>query len=167
MSLIGKNVMVQVSRDKERGGVVVSETKNVIGVEIDGKPGDVQHYNREAVRQMSSKPDIVNNQDLEKVAVKHDTNKNRVELIPSSGIEGIGRAMTFGATKYADHNWAKGFNYSRLIGSAMRHLLAYNGGENKDPESGLSHLDHAGACLAMLIAHESEGLGIDDRRKHD
>lgn len=96
---------------------------------------------------------------------KHDTGKNRVDLIPPTAIEAMGEAFTFGASKYADHNWAKGFNYSRLIGAAMRHILAYSRGEDKDPESGLSHIAHAQACLAMLSAHEVERLGTDDRRK--
>lgn len=101
------------------------------------------------------------------VATKYDDGKNRLELIPISGIEGIGRAMTFGSKKYADHNWANGFDYSRLVGSAMRHLFAWTRGQDKDPESGLSHLDHLGACVVMLIAHETERLGKDDRRKTD
>lgn len=36
--------------------------------------------------------------------------------------------------------------------SLLRHLFAYNDGKDTDPESGLSHLDHACASLAMLVA---------------
>lgn len=147
---INDAVWVKVSRDKERGGVIKELGNAKHYVQIDDERGD--WYDHTLIRK--------NN-----VAVKHDNAKNRLELIPVSGIEGIGRAMTFGASKYSAHNWANGFGWSRLVGSCLRHLFAWSRGEDKDPESGLSHLDHAGACIVMLIAHESEKLGTDDRRK--
>lgn len=151
---VGDRVWVQMSRDRERLGTV-----------IDWRPAS-QTY---VVRIDSAEPITVGVDDLrpafETGGTKHDTGKNRVDLIPATAIEAMGEAFTFGANKYADHNWAKGFKYSRLIGAAMRHILAYSKGEDKDPESGLSHIAHAQACLAMLSAHEVEGLGTDDRRK--
>jgi len=108
---------------------------------------------------------VLNNTMILQEATKNDSEKNRMELIPASGIEGIGRAMTFGATKYSEHNWANGFDWLRLVGSCLRHIFAWSRGEDKDPESKLSHLDHAGACIVMLIAHETEGLGNDNRRR--
>ena len=39
--------------------------------------------------------------------------------------------------------------YSALL----RHLFAWWGGEDRDPESGFSHLDHSAAMLAFLIEH--------------
>lgn len=62
-------------------------------------------------------------------------------------------------------NWAKGFTWSRLIGAALRHLFAFARGEDRDPESGLSHLAHAGCCILFLITHERCKLGTDDRFK--
>lgn len=96
---------------------------------------------------------------------KHDTGKNRLELIPSSAIDAMGRAFTYGSRKYNDHNWSEGFDWDRLVGALMRHLNAWRAGQDKDLESGLSHLDHVLACAAMLSAHEQEGLGNDNRRK--
>lgn len=96
---------------------------------------------------------------------KHDTGKNRLELIPVEAIEQIGLAFTFGAKKYDDNNWRKGFDWERLRGALMRHTLAWAKGEDLDPESGLSHLAHAGACLAMLITHEQLNYGRDNRVK--
>lgn len=96
---------------------------------------------------------------------KHDTGKNRLELIPASAINAMGRAFSYGSIKYEDHNWTKGFDWDRLVGALMRHINAWRSGEDKDPESGLSHLDHVLACAAMLSAHEQEGLGNDNRRK--
>lgn len=148
----GDSVWVEVSRDKERFATVIDTMLDETYVQFDH--GEKKWVDNKCVRDFHTP-----------VATKHDQKKNRLELIPPSGIEGIGRAMTFGATKYSAHNWANGFDWSRLCGSALRHLLAWMSGQDKDPESGLSHLDHLGACVVMLIAHENEKLGTDDRRK--
>lgn len=97
------------------------------------------------------------------VAVKADGDKVRPELLPVGPMLAIAEVLTFGAKKYADHNWRKGFKWTRLIGAAMRHLFAYARGENKDPETGLSHLAHLGCCVVFLLEHEQRGLGEDDR----
>jgi hypothetical protein len=99
------------------------------------------------------------------IAVKHDTNKVRLELLSVDALNAIAEVMTFGAKKYADHNWRKGFAWSRLVGAALRHIFAWMRGENKDPESGLSHLAHAGCCIMFLLEHEIQQLGQDDRYK--
>lgn len=101
--------------------------------------------------------------------IKNDAGKSRVDLIPSSALLEIGKVMEFGARKYAPNNWRKGFDWSRLYGAALRHLLAHKDGESTDKETGLSHLAHASCCLLFLLTHELEGLGNDDRptRKKD
>ena len=98
-------------------------------------------------------------------ALKFDEEKNRLELLSTDAIEEIGKVLTFGAKKYDDHNWRKGFKWSRLIGATIRHLFAWMRGEDKDKETGLSHLAHAGCCIMFLLEHEKKGLGIDDRYK--
>lgn len=62
-----------------------------------------------------------------------------------------------------EHNWRKGIAYSRLIDAAMRHLAAWSGAEDLDPESGLSHLAHARCCIGFLLAYEVNGPKNDDR----
>lgn len=151
--------MIQVTRDKARGGTIKELTANNVGVQFDAAE-NISWFSKDRVANVEA-----GTPDLGTQAVKHDLSKTRLELIPPSGIEGIGRAMTFGASKYAEHNWANGFDWDRLVGSVLRHMNAWRSGEDKDPESGLSHLDHAGAAICMLIAHETEGLGNDDRRK--
>lgn len=96
-------------------------------------------------------------------ALKHDSEKVRMELLSVPALVEISRVMTFGAKKYADHNWRQGFAWSRLYGAALRHLSAHMNGENTDAESGLSHLAHAGCCIMFLIEHEARQLGTDDR----
>jgi len=103
---------------------------------------------------------------MSKKAIKFDEDKNRMELIPVYPIQEIGRVMTFGASKYADRNWEKGFKYSRVIGALLRHIFAWYSGEDKDPETGISHLAHAGCCLFFLLEFERSGAGTEDRVKH-
>lgn len=96
-------------------------------------------------------------------ALKYDGEKPRMELLPTAPLLGVARVLTFGAHKYADHNWRLGFDYSRLIGAAYRHLSAYNDGEDVDPESGESHIDHAICTLMFLSEQIAKGTGKDDR----
>lgn len=98
-------------------------------------------------------------------AIKEDGDKNRLELLPVGPLQDIAEILTFGAKKYADHNWRNGFKWSRLIGACLRHLFAWAGGQDKDPETGKSHLAHAGCCILFLLEHEKRGLGEDDRYK--
>lgn len=86
-----------------------------------------------------------------------------MELLPTVPLRAIAEVLTFGAKKYDAHNWRGGIEYSRLIGAALRHLTAYNDGEDKDPESGLSHLAHLGCCVLFLLEQENKGTGLDDR----
>ena len=97
---------------------------------------------------------------------KHDQGKVRVELLSPIALEEIAKVLTFGAKKYGDNNWRKGLNYTRLIGAAFRHLLAFMRGEDMDPESGLNHLAHLGCCVMMLLEQVLLGKEeLDDRYK--
>lgn len=96
-------------------------------------------------------------------ARKDDQAKAPVDLVPTQGIEAAARAFAFGALKYSRYNWAKGMDWHRLYGATLRHLYAWQSGEEADSESGLSHLDHALASLLMLQAHSVCRLGTDDR----
>lgn len=96
--------------------------------------------------------------------VKKDEGKPRWELVPFDAIRGVVEILTFGAKKYAARNWERGIAYGRVFGAIMRHLTAWWGGENLDPESGKSHLDHAMCELMFLSAYEKRGMtSLDDR----
>lgn len=99
----------------------------------------------------------------EEVGVKYDQGKPRLDLIPSEALIELGKVLEYGARKYAVANWAKGIPYSRLIAAAMRHLAAYNAGQDIDPESGLSHISHAMCNLSFLIFNISNRNDLDDR----
>lgn len=113
---------------------------------------------------MNNSTTVVNNITYDS-GQKFDADKIRMDLFPAAAIEEISKVLTFGAKKYAAHNWAKGIAYSRLLGAAFRHLFAYSRGEDKDPESGLSHLAHAGCCVVFLIWMEKFRADLDDRFK--
>lgn len=81
---------------------------------------------------------------------KSDEGKADLSLLPKAGLDSAARAFMFGSKKYERDNWKKGISNERLIAALLRHLTAWNDGELVDSESGLSHLDHAGATLMML-----------------
>lgn len=60
-------------------------------------------------------------------------------------------------------DWKKGFAYSRSTSAALRHIFAFLDGEDKDPESGLSHIAHAIASLEHLINDINHHPENDDR----
>lgn len=97
--------------------------------------------------------------------IKHDSDKPALALLPFRATEEVAKVLAFGAKKYDAWNWKKGFAWSRLIGAALRHLFAFARGEDKDAETGLSHLAHAACCVLFLLEHELESLGSDDRWK--
>ena len=95
--------------------------------------------------------------------VKHDQGKLPYHLIPPELLSSVADILDFGAKKYAARNWEAGMDWSRVFGALQRHLWAWWGGEKQDPETGKSHLWHAGCCIAFLIAYEIRGVGKDDR----
>lgn len=98
-------------------------------------------------------------------AIKHDTDKLPMHLLSTEALEQIAAVLQFGADKYAAHNWRKGFVWSRPLSAALRHILAFNRGEDRDPESNLSHLAHAACCLMFLLEFEKTRPELDDRYK--
>ena len=98
-------------------------------------------------------------------ALKFDTDKLPLNLLSTEAMNQTAAVLKFGAQKYAEHNWRKGFVWSRPLAAAMRHLTAFNDGEDKDPESGLSHLAHAACCIMFLLEFEKTHPELDDRFK--
>ena len=84
--------------------------------------------------------------------------------IPLIALSHESLALTDGELKYGFVNWAaESVGTRTYIDAAFRHLHAYNNGEKYDPESGVHHLGHARACLAILLDAEQRGNLIDDR----
>ena len=100
-------------------------------------------------------------------ALKFDGDKLPLHLLSTEAMNQTAAVLKFGAQKYAEHNWRKGFAWSRPLSAAMRHITAFNAGEDTDPESGLSHLAHAACCIMFLLEFEKTHPHLDDRYKPD
>lgn len=73
-------------------------------------------------------------------------------------------AQTAGQIKYGSWNWrAAGIRSSVYLSAAMRHLDAYNSGEEFDPVDGTHHLGNAMACCAIILDARAAGKLTDDR----
>jgi hypothetical protein len=101
------------------------------------------------------------------LGVKFDQDKLQWDLFPFDLAEDELRVWMFGAKKYTAHNWRKGMPMSRGFNALMRHLTAYMNGEDKDPESGESHLAHAACCLKMMQHTEKFHKELDERVKRN
>lgn len=98
--------------------------------------------------------------------VKFDHGKLRYDLVSVPALEEIIKVLGFGATKYAPRNWEKGIEYCRVYAALQRHINAWFQGEALDPETGISHLAHAGCCLMFLLhfeLHTDQYKDKDDR----
>lgn len=73
-------------------------------------------------------------------------------------------ALLDGALKYGRSNFrAIGVRASIYVDALRRHVGAWFEGEDADPDSGLPHLAHALACLAILVDSQAAGKLNDDR----
>ena len=100
--------------------------------------------------------------------VKHDQNKVDWAILPLDALEEIIKVFQFGEKKYARGNFANGdgLEYTRVLNSLMRHTTSFMRGEDNDPETGMSHMAHAGCCVLMLlhfITHKDQFPSNDDR----
>lgn len=87
----------------------------------------------------------------------------RHDLIPVKGVAAIARVFAFGAEKYDDHNWRRGYEWGKSLAALNRHIDAFADGETCDPESGLPHLAHAGFHILVLLTWlEEQGEGVDN-----
>jgi hypothetical protein len=98
------------------------------------------------------------------VGRKDDGAKIPLDLLPFDALEEVAKVLQFGAKKYARRNWEKGLPISRVLAATLRHVFAYMRGEDKDPETGFSHLAHAGCEILFALAFECRGRkDLDDR----
>jgi hypothetical protein len=74
----------------------------------------------------------------------------RFDLIPTSPLRRLAEHFGRGATKYGDRNWERGYQWSLSYAALQRHLNAFWGGENYDPEFPDSH--HLDAAMFHVMA---------------
>ena len=134
-------------------------------------PADAGYPNPEQIKAMAASLVERGGKALSKLtsdagkALKFDQDKLPLNLLSTEAMNQTAAVLKFGAQKYAEHNWRKGFTWSRPLAAAMRHLTAFNDGEDKDPESGLSHIAHAACCLMFILEFEKTHPELDDRYK--
>jgi hypothetical protein len=95
--------------------------------------------------------------------IKHDQDKIRYDLIPLDALTEIAKVLTHGVGKYGERNWEGGMSWGRYIRATMHHLFKFAVGEDRDPDSGYTHLACAGCNILFLIAYQLRGIGDDNR----
>jgi hypothetical protein len=89
----------------------------------------------------------------------------RFDLIPVESLEELARVYAYGSSKYADHNWCRGYRWGLSFAAMMRHAWAFWRGEDLDQESGLPHMAHAAWHCFTLIWFTNHMPNKDDRYK--
>ncbi|MGD9713101.1 MAG: dATP/dGTP diphosphohydrolase domain-containing protein [Thermomicrobiales bacterium] len=90
--------------------------------------------------------------------------KPPLHLIPPAAEIAEAVVMGLGAAKYGAYNWRSAKVKATIyVAAAKRHLTQWLDGQDDDPESGVSHLAHARACLGIQLDAEATGKLIDDR----
>ncbi len=96
-------------------------------------------------------------------ASKNDHGKPDLSLIPYIALKVEAQAFMVGERKYGRYNYTKGHKTSQLLAAAIRHIMAFNEGEENDPVDGQPHLGSARASISMLLRQRELGTLIDDR----
>jgi len=110
--------------------------------------------------------DVVNSVEAKQTNPKDaiGCNKLPLHLWPETATAMGCVALLEGACKYGRSNFRPmGVRASIYYDACRRHLNAWFEGENLDPDSGVNHLGHALACLAVLVDAEVAGVLNDDR----
>jgi hypothetical protein len=90
--------------------------------------------------------------------------KPPLELVPPSFLILTSMAMKLGAKKYGPYNWRhEKVSAMVYLGAALRHIQSAIDGEEIDHESGVSHIAHASACMAIFLDAQATGNMVDDR----
>ncbi len=90
--------------------------------------------------------------------------KAPLTLVPPSAVIAMAEAMAVGAAKYGPFNWRdQPIQVRTYVEATLRHLYAFLDGQARAEDTGVSHLAHAMAGLAIL--NDAIALGaIDDNR---
>ena len=107
------------------------------------------------------------NSDAKGSGARYNTGKADLSLIPLVTLEEEAKVWEYGKAKYAAWNWAKGMSWSVPYACALRHLSAWQRGEEIDPESGQSHLAHVMCNIRMLMLYSKTYKEGDDRPPKD
>lgn len=94
---------------------------------------------------------------------KADGAKPDYTIIPLEVLDGVARVRAFGGAKYGLWNFQGGMPWRRPVAAALRHIFKWCMGEDRDPESGEHHLDHAITTLMLARYYTLHRPDLDDR----
>lgn len=134
----------------------------------------VRPYTWPKVNKLTEEQEALLKESLNKVqkgtASRFNQGKRRWRLLPLEVFEPVVKVLEFGADKYSAWNFAEGdgLSWTEVLDSMKRHIMAWERGEELDPESGESHLGHIG-CNLMFLLYYTQHLEVykskDDRKK--
>ena len=101
----------------------------------------------------------------ESKGLRFNQGKTRHDLVPAFAQEQYARVLTAGANKYAERNWELGMEWSKVLASMKRHILAFERGEDRDPETGELHMAHV-MCNAAFLTEYYRIYPQGDNRPH-
>lgn len=87
----------------------------------------------------------------------------RYDLIPVEALEKVAILYGRGAKKYEEHNWRKGYEWSKSYAAMQRHIQAFWRGEDFDDELDVPHLASAIFHALSLLTFMDEHPEFDDR----
>lgn len=90
--------------------------------------------------------------------------KIQTREIDPAFILGMAKVLTESRSKYPHFNWAKPTKLSTPYESMMRHILAFQQGEDIDPDDGLPHLLKAAVNIMFMNYHVSNNKDYADDR---
>lgn len=93
------------------------------------------------------------------------TKPERYDLIPVEALRTMAQLYGKGAAKYSEHNWRKGYEWSKSYAALQRHVNQFWGGEDIDDEMQLPHLAGVVFHAFTLMTFMQEQPGFDDRFK--
>lgn len=103
-------------------------------------------------------PDSLNPKDL--VGVK----KAPLRFVPPALVIEAAPALAVGAERYGPYNWRETeVRLSIYLEAVERHVLAYRDGQDRAEDTGIHHLGHAAACIAIILDAGAIGKLVDDR----
>ena len=82
---------------------------------------------------------------------------------PAHALQVLGEVYGHGAVKYDAQNYRRGYDWSLSLNALYRHLLAFQGGEDNDPGSGLPHMGHVAWHALTLVQFMHDHPEMDDR----
>jgi hypothetical protein len=99
----------------------------------------------------------------EEKGLRFNNGKTRHDLVPAFAQEQYAKVISAGSVKYLPRNWEKGMEWTTVMASMKRHILAIERGEDYDPETGLLHSAHVMCNAAFLTEYYRIYPQGDDR----